>query len=97
MASFPTLPKRKGKKERKGKEKKRKEKKRKNLKRLLSKGFQIRRLTNSILAVKMWKIARGRERQRGAKTLELCHQCKRVFCLFHAWMPSKTSTATILF
>jgi len=34
MASFPTLPKRKGKRE-----KKRKEKKRKNLKWLLSKGF----------------------------------------------------------
>lgn len=31
----------------------------------------------------MWKIARERERQRGAKTLELCHDCKRVFCLFH--------------
>jgi hypothetical protein len=31
------------------------------------KRLSIRRLTNSILAVKMWKIARERERQREAK------------------------------
>ncbi len=49
-----------------------KRKEKKNPKMAVINKASTRRLTNSILAVKRWKIARERERQREEKKLELC-------------------------